>query len=230
MPKRRLERKSASSVFTRKQNYRREVAQEISDPPNGDIVGQQLGESVAPGRIFGASFSHMQDLTSANFGLLIAYVLPGFVLLTFLGRQSPAVGTWLEQGSELSVAGFLYTTVASVAVGMVLSAVRWLIVDSFHHATGITKRNWDFKHLQTNISAFKSLVESQYRYYQFYANSWMALAVIVLYRIGDRATPVGLVDLILIAVMVVLFIASRDTLAKYYARVDDILSEDTGNS
>ena len=65
----------------------------------------------------------MTDVSGRNFGLLIAYVLPGFVSLCGMAELSPNMKSWLVTGSMTNgvaptVGGFLYLTLASVAAGL----------------------------------------------------------------------------------------------------------------
>ena len=87
----------------------------------------------------------MKDLSGKNFGLLIAYIVPGAIVLIGLGAFSPTVQAWLVNPSESqpSIGGFLFVTLASVAAGMTASAVRWATIDRLHHWTGIEKPVWD---------------------------------------------------------------------------------------
>ena len=141
---------------------------------------------------------------------------------------SPLVRGWVtaDSGTQPSVGGFLFITLASVAAGMVASAVRWAVVDSLHHATGVKEPRWDFRELQENLSAYTLLVEFHYRYYQFYSNTLIAIAfaygshfVIECAWCGGPRWP----DLGFLIVEAVLFAASRDTLRKYYARASQTL-------
>ena len=69
----------------------------------------------------------MRDLTRDNFGLLIAYLLPGFVALWGAAYHVEAVQSWLRSTAPdaPTIGGFLYATLASTALGLVISAVRW---------------------------------------------------------------------------------------------------------
>ena len=120
----------------------------------------------------------MNELSGKNFGLVIAYLLPGFVTLWGVSYFSPTVDSWIvtsQQGAP-TVAGFLYVTLASLAAGLTISAVRWAMVDTLHHATGIDPPAWDFARLDERLKGFLALVENQYRYYQFYSNMFIAVA------------------------------------------------------
>jgi len=161
------------------------------------------------------------ELSARNFGLLIAYVLPGFVTLWGIGLVSPAVHLWLvgSTANGPDVGGLFYVSIASVAAGMSVSAVRWAVVDRLHTATGVPRPVWDDTKLNDRLPAFEALVESHYRYYQFYANMLVALALS--YPTWRGIAYTGLfqpTDLGFLLVEGVFFAASRDALYRYYHR------------
>ena len=73
--------------------------------------------------------------------------------------------------------GFLYLTVAAFFAGLVVSTFRWLLIDSIHSHTGLKQPLWNFAKLADRQEAFAMLVDAHYRYYQFYANSMIALVI-----------------------------------------------------
>ena len=76
----------------------------------------------------------MTDVSARNFGYLVAYIIPGFTVVTAAGAYSPIVRSWLGTAPPgPTVGGFLYVTLASVAAGMAANALRWLILDAIHH-------------------------------------------------------------------------------------------------
>ena len=163
----------------------------------------------------------MQGLSARNFGLLIAYVLPGFVTLWGASLVFPAVGVWLVGSAESgpNVGGFLYVSVGSVAAGMTVSAVRWVVVDWLHEVTGLMRPEWDDSKLNERLPAFEALVENHYRYYQFYANTLVALALAYpTWRLHGRAGVFQVTDLGFVAAEGVFLAASRDALRNYYRR------------
>lgn len=171
----------------------------------------------------------MKDESITNFGLLIAYVLPGLVGLWGLGQLSPAVRTWLGSGTvdSTSVGGFLYLTLASVAAGLTASTFRWILIDPVHHRTGVRPPVWDFSRLADRVEAFDLIIEMHYRYYQFYANSLVAATFsYACWRIGSglATSPIGLVDFAFAVVAPTFFAGSRDTLKRYYTRAGNLLS------
>lgn len=170
----------------------------------------------------------MTEVNSNNFGLLIAYLLPGLVILVGIAPYSATVRSWLGTSSVTAptVGGFLYVTLAAVAFGMTASVIRWLILDWLHHHTGIRPPNWDFSLLQTNLGGFLTLVENHYRYYQFYGNMFVALGIVAIGYAWLPVLPPEKARLIVPAILLLMdlfYIASRDALAKYYGRASALL-------
>jgi hypothetical protein len=170
----------------------------------------------------------MSELSHKNFGLLIAYVLPGFVALWGISQFSPTVESWIAtsgQGAP-TIAGFLYGTLASLAAGLTVSAVRWVIIDRLHHATGLKPPRLEFANLDDRLQGFLALVENHYRYYQFYANS--LVAGMMAYTACFSRHSINLCQpswptLGFILLELVLLAGSRDSLRKYYSRVERLL-------
>jgi hypothetical protein len=167
----------------------------------------------------------MKDLSGKNFGLLIAYVVPGAIVLIGLGAFSPAVQAWLLKPSptEPSIGGFLFVTLASVTAGMTASAVRWAIIDRLHHCTGVVKPAWDDSKLPERLEAFEAIVEAHYRYYQFHSNSLVAM----LFSYAAWRPSLGIrplwSDLGIVFLSAIFFAVSRDNLRRYYGRAAVLL-------
>jgi len=164
----------------------------------------------------------LKDVTTANFGLLIAYVIPGFVLLSGLEPYSPTLQQWLGQSTTESttVAGFLFVTLASIGLGLLASTLRWLVIDRIHHRR-VVPPDWDFRQLPDKLPAFDRLIEDHYRYYQFHSNGLVAISIAAFLRwvhAGFSLTQLCL----LVVVDGLLFAGSKDTLEKYYRRVNKI--------
>lgn len=169
----------------------------------------------------------MNDVTNQNFGLLIAFVLPGFILLCGLEPHFPIISGWLGMtgAANPSIGGFLYVTMSSVALGQIISTFRWLTIDSLHHRTGIRKPALNFARLKDTVAAFDRLIDVHYRYYQWHANSLIAISIATVLRWaanGYRHREL----LLLLFVNALLYIGSRDTLSKYYRRVEELFRRD----
>jgi hypothetical protein len=170
----------------------------------------------------------VERLTERNFGLLIAFVLPGLVVLWGVSFVSPTVASWLSAtpSGAPTVAGFLFVTLASVGAGLVASAVRWAVIDKIHHATGVQPPPWDFGRLDERLPIFLAIVENHYRFYQFYANMFVAVAFTYrLYLVAAERSILAAAGetFAFVLLQVILFAGSRDALAKYYARTGRLL-------
>lgn len=167
----------------------------------------------------------MKDLSGKNFGLLIAYIVPGAIVLVGLAAFSATVQAWLINPAKAtpSIGGFLFVTLASVAAGMTASAVRWATIDRLHHWTGIEKPTWDDSKLPDRLEAFEALVEAHYRYYQFHSNTLVAMLFsYAAWRPSLGSRPVGS-DLGIVLLSAIFFAVSRDNLRRYYGRAAVLL-------
>lgn len=174
----------------------------------------------------------MKDLTHANFGYLVAYLLPGFVIVWALQERVPLLAEWLggAVSESTTVGGFLYATLAAVAAGMMASTIRWAVLDTVHHATGVKQPRFVFANLAGRVDAFEYLIEIHYRYYQFYSNMLVAMLMAYGLRRPTGIEAIGWSDAAFVATDVLLFWASRDCLVKYYQRVDQLLRNKKGSA
>jgi len=160
----------------------------------------------------------MSPLSSENFGLIIAYILPGFVALWGVSYFSPTVESWIVASQEgaPTIAGFMYVTLASLGMGLTVSGIRWAVIDSIHHLTGLTRPAWKFVNLDDKLQGFLTLNEAHYRFYQHYANTFVAVAFTYsawLVSDGKGLRSAGWANLHFAILEIVLFANSRDTLA-----------------
>lgn len=160
----------------------------------------------------------MRDITSQNFGLLVAYVIPGFTVLWGFSPHSTTIQSWMSTVNAPTVGGFLYVTIMSVGLGLFISTVRWMTIDRLHYRTGVPRPEWNFSDLSMHTDAVEMLIQNHYRYYQWHANMAVAVPIAFLSRPSiDALLPI-------IGVWIILFVGSRDTLAKYHQRVQALLS------
>jgi hypothetical protein len=159
-----------------------------------------------------------------SFGIVIAYVLPGYVArFGFpLFSQSPTWGMpCVDANSNLT--SFLSGTVEALAVGFTVSAVRWLVIDTLHHKTGLRRPVRDFAELKENVAAYEFLGLIHYRYYKATANMVVAL----IWAYATREYVLGWYGLRTLPLIVLFFLASRDTLRKYYERTGSLLGPES---
>lgn len=162
-----------------------------------------------------------------DFGLVIAYVIPGFAFLAGCTFQTDVINVKLLHVDTISttVPGLIILIILAVACGLVVQTIRWLLVDTIHHSTGIKPGNWDFRKLAGQMTAFEGLTENHYRYYQFYSGMVVSLFWILGNRIASIAVVLDKFTLLMVGLTVLMFLGSRDTLRKYYKRLDAILTQ-----
>jgi hypothetical protein len=109
-----------------------------------------------------------------NFGLLIAYVLPGLVTLAGIAPQWPLLRHWLRGDHP---GGVILVLVASLGAGMIVSGLRWMTVDRLFAHCGLPRPTYDYAAVMQpeHAPAFQRARDSFYRHYQFYANTAVAL-------------------------------------------------------
>src|SRR5712671_5880452 len=103
--------------------------------------------------------NHFMEILTRQFGLLIAYLLPGFVALAGIAPLVPTVAGWLKADQTASFGAPLYALLAATAVGMVVSCFRWLIVDKIHVFFGVSAPTFNARALEERPAAFNYLVE-----------------------------------------------------------------------
>jgi hypothetical protein len=165
--------------------------------------------------------------SSNHFGIIVAYLLPGFIGLIGIAPFVPTVSVWLHPSgyAEASVGPPVYAILAAITIGMLVSCVRWLFVDHVHWWTGLIPPVWDDRNLEQRLVAFNYLVESHYRYYQFVANSLVAVVwAYLVHRVMGTSPFLSIgTDVSVLVLCLILFAASRDALAKYYSRTGRVI-------
>lgn len=174
----------------------------------------------------------MQSVSNDNFGPLVAYLVPGATVLLGVRPYFPVLEHWFAATppDAPTLGGFLYLTVASLAAGMTVSAVRWAIIDSIHARTGVPPPVLDFSRLPGRVDGLALLIDIHYRHFQFYAN--MQVATLVAYAChrayyGFSGSGIWF-DVGFLAVETIFFLASRDTLSKYFRRSEQLLAATQG--
>lgn len=167
--------------------------------------------------------------SSKQFGLMVAYVLPGFIVLAGLAPFSLIVSSWLQplHQAEASLGAPLYAVLVATTIGMILSCFRWLIIDHIHFWTGLKPPVWDDSRLEERIGGFDYLVNNHFMFHEFYAHS--LIAVLIVYCVNRIAGTLPLLgvgsDVAILILCGVLFVASRDALSKYYARTIRLIGQ-----
>lgn len=163
-----------------------------------------------------------QSVSESNFGLFISYLLPGYTALRGLPLFAAEGTIWngAAPGTDATVTDFISGGFEAIFAGLTVSLIRWLILDTLHHRTGIAPPKWDFAALERSTAAFELLIQSHYRYYKFYAN--MVVALFWSYATVHPMSGWNALGYFLLTGL--FFYGSRDALKKYYERAGRLLA------
>lgn len=170
----------------------------------------------------------MKDVTDKNFGVIIAFLLPGFLFLWGLSFANDQVATWLTAMSSKDgplIGSFLYATIASLAVGLLIDAVRAAVIDEiFYRFLGLELPTIKSSKLKDKdiLAAFSAIIDNHYRYYQYYANSFIAVAAAFAAYAIIKGSPSNLIMLAIAAMLGILLYVAYDQLRSFNDRARDI--------
>ena len=167
--------------------------------------------------------------SSLEFGTIIAFVAPGFLALKAAAYHLPTAHNWMQAASDKdqNVGVFLFALLASLSLGLAVSGVRALLIDGLLSwemlgPLKLPKLTIDWKALdEKGLAKLVALRDNYYRFYQFYSNTMVALAVWIVARSTSDMPPLaGQSWVALVAILVVLLLAARQQLNLYYAAVN----------
>ena len=170
-------------------------------------------------------------LKSDTFGLLIAFLLPGSICLSGLALTWPDFGEWLisfSKSTSPTVGGFLFATLASLALGLLISAIRWALLDKPLGWWSVTSPDIDYSQLSNpdKLAAFQAVVEAHYRFYQYYGNALISILVTTpIYYIYSESEISKIAWFIIVIICSFLLLGARDCLVKYFEKTSLVLKD-----
>lgn len=170
----------------------------------------------------------MRDVNNGNFGLLIAYLIPGAVALGGLSFVSAIVESWFRTSATLPInlGGMFFCILGGLGFGVFINLVRYLTIDRIHKLTGIKTVALDYSVLQKHVSAIDFLVRNQFRYHQFYGNMLIGISVCLgLAWSKQQLQSIG-VFVAFAVTETILFLGSRICFRNYYYRLAEILQNE----
>lgn len=171
----------------------------------------------------------MDESFERSFGIIIAYIVPGFVCMAGASQYSETVAGWMSvaPASGPSIGSFLYVILGSLAAGLMCNCFRFVALDSLYQRTGLVAPRLDFRKLQKNIDAFQLTVEHNFRYYQHHGS--MLIAILFFAAADQCAKGVWSASMLigLTVVETMLFVTARDNLRRFYDRTNQLLGTET---
>jgi hypothetical protein len=174
----------------------------------------------------------MVQFAPINFGLIIAYILPGTVTvygLRYLSPRIDALWSTLERG-QIVVGPLILIGVSALAVGLIVSSFRVVVLEPILYCTGVKQTIIKYDKIADaeRRELFSQMVENVYRYEQFYGNVLLSLLLfsILRYFVGYEPIAQTRSDIAafvaILGSLVVLSVATRKQLAEVSRAVDEL--------
>jgi hypothetical protein len=165
-----------------------------------------------------------------DFGVVIAFVAPGFVALQGASYHMLTVQAWMAAASEKeqSVGVFLFVLLASLSMGLVVSGIRALVLDNLlqfgqllrQHAVPKLSLDWS-KVDDKKLPVLITIRDAHYRHYQFYANTLVAMVFWAFSRASTSRPGMSPQQWALIsAILLALLFSARDSFLRYVNAVN----------
>jgi len=166
-----------------------------------------------------------------EFRLLIAYLIPGIVLLYASTFYSTVTKTLLFGNNGIpDSAAVIPIILLGIGAGIIVNAITWAIVRPFIELTSVTRPELNYANLtESDMHAFQIINDENFRYYQSYSNLFTSgVALIVSYALNSTSLNSKLIIISLI-VMAILFFASRDSLKRAYNGMESLIGKTKEN-
>ncbi len=169
-------------------------------------------------------------VSGLDFGVIIAFVAPGFVALQATSYYTSVTQAWMAAASDKDpgVGVFLFVLLGSLSMGLIVSGIRALLIDNLLRSHLLLRRfaippnklDWS-KVEEKNLLVLLTIRDGFYRHYQFYANTFVA----VLLWSFSHAFASGLQRqywALIAAVLCALFLSARSSLRQYVLAVNQV--------
>jgi hypothetical protein len=172
------------------------------------------------------------DLFSKSFDHLLAFVLPGLVVLWGYSYFDPTgLGAWFKTAStaDTGLGGFLFLVLAALALGVFVSGFRWLVLEHWLRLFPSPPALDDHKRIEPGVSeALADARHHHYYYYLFYANMACALPVVFVgWKWTTTPAPswahVFAILGLFLAAELVLVLSARHAISRFKTKAERIL-------
>jgi hypothetical protein len=170
------------------------------------------------------------DTLSKSFGLSIAFVIPGAIGLYATSFFVPVVAIWFGADASTTVGGFLFVLLGSAGMGVFISGLRWLVLEKLTTWIKPMPEQLDLarRKEKNNEATYQDLLLRHYQFFQFYANTPFALALLYLAWVTAGPSPRDLeralwVGLLMVLADIVLLLSAQHAIGRYEQKLTEIL-------
>jgi hypothetical protein len=181
---------------------------------------------------------YVNQISTNNFGIVIAFIIPGIILLLGLAGVVPAIETllWANADSTApSVVGAIYLLIVSIGLGVLISGLRYFTIDTLlrwssgRYKIGCKLPAISYANLAGKQAEYTGLIENYYKFYQFYANSLVALIITFVLiattenKIFDFPSDTSYPYFTDLFISGLLFFSANDSFKKYCKNTEELL-------
>jgi hypothetical protein len=170
------------------------------------------------------------ETLAQSFGLSIAFVIPGAIGLYATSFFVPIVAVWFGADAGTTVGGFLFVLLGSAGMGVFISGLRWLVTEKLTKVFKAMPEELDVARRKDpgNEATYQDVLARHYQFFQFYANTPFALALLYLAWVTAGPSPLDLeralwVFFLMILADIVLLLSAHHALGRCEHKLRDIL-------
>lgn len=128
-----------------------------------------------------------QDKLTQGFGIIIAYICPGFLTLVGLQERFPSVKAWLgtAAAANAQAGSFLFAVMIALATSMLLWSLGSFLIEDllagWFKWIKLPEQTVSLEEIRKQPgaeAAYRDLRDQHYRYYQFHASMVVSLPII----------------------------------------------------
>jgi hypothetical protein len=155
----------------------------------------------------------MKDITSTSFGLIIAFVLPGLAVFYSLSYFSAVVAQLFStfQTAQSNVGLVFLVFAGALTIGLEITVLRWIAFEKWWCGSKSLPPKL-FQQLSANehsLAAFRTAIEEQYRYHQFWGGMCFSIPVFAIgYLYSNWATLSRIQAIVVILLFLVIEVAT----------------------
>lgn len=166
----------------------------------------------------------MEKFITDKFGYTIAFLLPGFLAILGLRHYYSPFDIWLNTAVNIGqgISGFMYIIMTSLSLGIIISAIRWIIFDRLLFkkiSDRIAKLDYS-KLLSERFDAYMYIKEAHYHFYQFYANIAVSLFILSVLLVCYYKIMSWIFIFIFLILEIILICGSKNCLNNLYSKAE----------
>ena len=169
------------------------------------------------------------DKLGLNFGLVIAYLIPGFSATYALAPHVKAIDALLGGSERVPSANAVVPLILmAVAVGIIINAISEVAIRPLIHRSGVKQPKVDTEKLTSEgRRRYDRMIENHFRYHQFFSNMLVSVLLLgpvwLLWPLHNNILRNASLPMVVVA----LFLTARKALFHFYTGRSTLSDEDS---